>query len=120
MLDDALTTSAPCPARLTEAMVRDSIAVYKRYRNILESPLIPLRRPDGRDFDGYLHVNPALDEKGLLVLFNPLDHPITRTVRVPLRYTGLTGRAEIALFGENPAEITFTIPAKDVIWYTVR
>ncbi len=114
----------------TKVMVRDSVAVYKAHRAILESSFVSLRRPDGRDFDGYLHVNPALEEKGMLVLFNPLEEEITRTIRVPLYYTGLTDTADIARFGENPqtfslardysVELTVTIPAGDFVWYTVK
>jgi len=114
----------------TKIMVRDSISVYKKYRAILESPAVKLRRPDGRDYDGYVHVNPALEDKGMLVLFNPLDEPITRTIRVPLYYTGLTETAEVALFDKNPvlyslerdfsATLDVTIPANDFVWYVIR
>ena len=31
---------------------------YKKYRDILNSDIIHLRRADGRDWDGILHVNP--------------------------------------------------------------
>ena len=111
-------------------MVKDSIAVYKKYRAIFESPAVKIRRPDGRDFDGYVHVNPELDEKGMLVLFNPLDEEITRTIRVPLYYTGLTETAEFARFDKEPfpcelardytVTLTVTIPANDFVWYTIR
>lgn len=114
----------------TKEMVRDSVAVYKKHRAILESPAVKIRRADGRDFDGYVHVNPALEEKGMLVLFNPLDEPITRTIRVPLYYTGLTDKAFFALHDGEPAaydlardytvSLTVTIPANDFIWYTIR
>jgi hypothetical protein len=114
----------------TKAMVKDSIAVYKKYRSIFESPAVKIRRPDGRDFDGYVHVNPELCEKGMLVLFNPLDEEITRTIRVPLYYTGLTETAEFARFDTEPfscelardytVTLTVTIPANDFVWYTIR
>ena len=114
----------------TKAMVQDSIAVYKKHRAIFESPAVKIRRPDGRDFDGYVHVNPELDEKGMLVLFNPLNEEITRTIRVPLYYTGLSETAEFALYDGEPVtydlerdytvSLTVTIPANDFVWYTIR
>ena len=113
----------------TRKMVKDAVSVYKAHRDILESPAIHLRRPDGRDYDGYVHVNPTLDEKGLLVLFNPLNEDITRTVDVPLYYSGLTDKAQIARFGEDAEEyalardysvrLNVTIPANDFVWYTI-
>lgn len=114
----------------TKAMVKESIDIYNAHRDILESPAIHIRRPDGRDYDGYVHVNPALKEKGLIVFFNPLNEEITRTVRVPLYYTGLTDTAVISLFGEEKkeyalnrdytVELTFTVPANDYVWFTVK
>lgn len=114
----------------TKRMVADSIAVYKAHREIFESPAIHIRRADGRDYDGYIHVNPALEEKGMAVFFNPLDTSIRRRIRLPLYYTGIEKTALISLFGENPqkfdltrdycAELEVTIPANDFVWYTVR
>ncbi|WP_020607236.1 hypothetical protein [Spirosoma spitsbergense] len=79
----------------TKQTVSRVINWYKKYRSILNADLIHLRRPDGRDWDGILHVNPALKEKGLLMLFNPLKTKITRTIRLPLYYTGLREMAMI-------------------------
>lgn len=114
----------------TKNMVKGSIDVYKAHRDILESPAVHIRRPDGRDFDGYVHVDPSLEEKGMIVFFNPLDEEITRTVSVPLYYTGLTDSAEIARFGKDPVryelerdytvKLTFTVPANDYVWFTVK
>ncbi len=79
----------------TKQTVSRVINWYKKYRPILNADLIHLRRPDGRDWDGILHVNPALKEKGLVMLFNPLKTTITRTIRLPLYYTGLRETAMI-------------------------
>ena len=54
-----------------------------------------MRRADGRDWDGILHVNPSLKTKGLMMLYNPSKKEITRTIKVPLYYTGLTGTATL-------------------------
>ena len=43
----------------TKAVVKRWVAFYKQHRPILNSDLIHLRRPDARDWDGWLHVNPG-------------------------------------------------------------
>jgi len=40
--------------------------------------------------DAFLHVNPRLREKGLMMVFNPTLEPVSDTLTVPLYYTGLT------------------------------
>lgn len=80
---------------VTKQTVQRVINWYKKYQLILNADIIHLRRPDGRDWDGILHVNPALKEKGLMMLFNPLKTKITRTIKVPLYYTGLREAAMI-------------------------
>jgi hypothetical protein len=79
----------------TKNVVKETITWYKRYRTILNSQIIHLRRPDGRDWDGIMHINPNLKEKGFVLLYNPLDVEITRTVKLPLYFTGLRDRASI-------------------------
>jgi hypothetical protein len=79
----------------TEKAVINVIHWYKKYRDILNSDIIHLRRADGRDWDGIMHVNPRLKTKGLVMLYNPLKQKITRTITLPLYYTGLTGKASI-------------------------
>ncbi|ETZ23733.1 alpha-galactosidase [Pedobacter sp. V48] len=79
----------------TKQTVIKVIDWYKKYRDILNSEIIHLRRADGRDWDGILHVNPSLKTKGLMMLYNPSKKEITRTVKVPLYYTGLTGTATL-------------------------
>jgi hypothetical protein len=73
----------------TRKLVSGMIDWYKKYRAILNSNIIHLRRPDGRDWDGILHVNPLLKEKAFLLLYNPLKDTLRRTVEVPLYYCGL-------------------------------
>lgn len=82
----------------TEATRKTVIGVinwYKQFRSILNSDIIHLRRADGRDWDGLLHVNPKLKTKGMLMLYNPLDEKITRSIKIPLYYTGLTTVAKL-------------------------
>lgn len=73
----------------TKKMVSETVAWYKKHREVLEGDLIHLRRADGRDIDYWLMVNPGGQEKGALVVFNPLRKNIDKTIRVPLYYTGL-------------------------------
>jgi len=74
----------------TKAVVKKWVDFYKNHRQVLDADIIHLRRPDGADWDGFLHVNPAGEEKGLLMLYNPLNENITRTLEVPVYYTGLS------------------------------
>jgi hypothetical protein len=68
---------------------------YKKYRDILNADLIHLRRADGRDWDGWLHVAPGLKQKGLMMLFNPTGAEIRKVIDVPLYYTGMTSTVKI-------------------------
>jgi hypothetical protein len=115
----------------TKRLVQRTIAWYKKYRDILNSDIVHLRRADGRDWDGILHVNPALETKGFLLLYNPLETPITRNIRVPLYYTGLKDEAVVfqpELFEERviklnrnyEIELQVTIPAEGWVWYAIR
>ncbi len=79
----------------TKAVVRKWVDFFKRYRDILESDVIHVRRADGRDIDCLLHVNSELKIKGLAMIYNPLDHAVERKLKLPLYYTGLTDTARI-------------------------
>lgn len=111
----------------TKMLVKKWVAFYKQFRSILDSDIIHLRRPDGRDWDGILHVNPRLRQKGFLSVYNPLDTAIEREIRVPLYYTGLTDTARVK--EQNGEGVTYRlerdysltlhirIPAKGYTWY---
>lgn len=66
----------------TRKIVTKWVNFYKSYRRILDSDIIHLRRPDGQDWDGILHVNPALENKGFLSIYNPLDVPIKKAIKI--------------------------------------
>lgn len=114
----------------TLAVVKEVIAWYKTYRTILNSDIIHLRRADGRDWDGILHVNPRLKEKGFAMLYNPLNEPIKRTIKLPLYYAGLTQQARVREKEGKPksyrlnrayeAEVEVTIPAQGYTWLIVE
>ncbi len=113
----------------TKQTVINVINWYKKYRDILNSGIIHLRRPDGRDWDGILHVNPQLKTKGFLMLYNPLKEKITRTIKVPLYYTGLTDQITISeqdgrkvkmnLSRKYEIEISVNIEAESYTWFVI-
>jgi len=114
----------------TKQTVINTINWYKKYRGILNSPLIHLRRADGRDWDGWLHVNLQLKTKGLLLLFNPLKVPITRTITVPLYYAGSSGNItlkekeaaakKIILNKNEELTLRFTLAPESYTWYVIE
>ena len=114
----------------TRLMVAKTILWYKKYRNILNADMIQLRRADGRDWDGWMHVNPALAQKGLMMLFNPTQEAITRTISLPLYYTGLSKTAMVkdakgvsktyTLNRDYTIDFTFTIAADSYSWYVIE
>ncbi|MFX9665062.1 hypothetical protein ABTO78_20605, partial [Acinetobacter baumannii] len=65
----------------TRAVVVKVINWYKRYRDILNSGIVHLRRADGRDWDGVLHVNPTLKTRGLMMLYNSTDQKIEKNIK---------------------------------------
>jgi hypothetical protein len=114
----------------TKVLVTKWVAWFKAHREILESDVLHLRRADGRDWDGVLHVNPALKTKALAVVFNPTEQALTRTLRLPLYYTGLAKSAKIAMGGgkaktyplaqDYSVAVAVTIPAGGMQWLTVE
>jgi hypothetical protein len=114
----------------TKAVVKRWVDFYEQHRAILDSDLIHLRRPDGRDWDGWLHVNPHLSERGLAMFYNPLDQSIDRQIHLPLYYTGLESNAivrredgtsvTVQLNRDYSATINVQIPAHSRTWVTVH
>ncbi|MFI3315189.1 MAG: NPCBM/NEW2 domain-containing protein [Rikenellaceae bacterium] len=114
----------------TKLAVIEIVDWYKRYRDILNSDIIHLRRADGRDWDGIMHISPTLKERGFVMLYNPTNQDITRTISLPLYYTGLTDKAKIReqegkaksykLNREYEVEISVTIPANGNTWLVIE
>ncbi|HKC35186.1 MAG TPA: hypothetical protein VKB95_03955 [Chitinophagaceae bacterium] len=114
----------------TKQTVIKVIKWYKKYREILNSDIIHLRRADGRDWDGWMHVNPNLAQKGLVMFFNPLKEKITRTIKLPLYYTGL--KDPVTLIRENgkpffakldrkyEIELSITLEPQSYTWYLIQ
>lgn len=114
----------------TRKMVKKWVDWFKDYRDILESDVIHGRRADGRDLDWMLHVNPDLDHKGMLVVFNPLNRMVEKTLHLNLYYTGLINKAMISHEGgaarkftlarDYSIDITVQVPEQGMTWYVVR
>ncbi len=110
----------------TKALVKKWVSFYKLHRQVLDADMIHLRRPDGRDWDGFVHVNPQGKEKALAFFYNSLEQDIEREIRVPLHYAGLLDNAQVSVEGAAPttvpldrtqtAAIKVIIPARKRTW----
>lgn len=114
----------------TKQMVSEAVQWFKTHREVLEGDIIHLRRADGRDIDYWLNVNPGGQEKGLLMVFNPLDKSVSKVIQLPLYYTGLSDMAKISQEGQ-PAEmytldrsykikLPVTVPARGYTWFVIE
>jgi hypothetical protein len=80
--------------------------------------------------DIILHVNPRLPEKGLAVVYNPLDREERKVITLPLYYTGLTETALIREQDGKPqrytldrayrVEVPVTVPARGLTWLVIN
>jgi hypothetical protein len=82
----------------TLELVKKWVSFYKKHRAILDADIIHVRRPDGNDIDAILHADPTNFEKGLLMVYNPLDHQVEKDLKVNIYYTGLS---KFAVISEN-------------------
>ena len=77
-----------------------------------------------------LHVDSRLQEKGLAMIYNPLSTPVTRTLTLPLYYTGLTRPArvreqdgpphEYPLNEKREVKVKLSVPARGLTWLTIE
>ena len=114
----------------TKQTVTSVVTWYKKYRNILNADIIHLRRADGRDWDGIMHVNPQSKTKGLVMLYNPLKEKIHRNIRLPVYYTGLSNMASIrekegpvrkyTINRDYEVQLNVTLDPESYTWYTIE
>lgn len=118
----------------TKAMVVKWVGWFKKYRDILESDVIHVRRADGRKLDAILHVNPNLPIKAMAVVYNPTDKPMRERFRLPLYYSGLRGSCRVKVgssttpeskeskvnLRETDLEIDVEVPGKGCTWVICR
>ncbi len=114
----------------TKAVVKKWVDFYRKYRTILDSDLIHIRRADGRDIDAMIHVNSQCPQKALAMVYNPTDAAIDTRLTLPLYYTGLTDKAmirqqegsatEYRLDREYNVTVPVNVPAKGITWFVVE
>ena len=117
-------------APATEAMVKETVDWFRRYRAILESDVVHVRRADGQHLDAIVHVNPAGPIKGMALIWNPGDQAVEEVVTLPLYYAGLVTRGRIAEHDTNPvvvsldrtshAKVRVKVPAGGMTWLVIR
>ena len=96
----------------TRDAVRKWTTWFKAHRRILESDVVHGRRPDGRDVDWLLHVNPRLPTKALLVAYNPLPVAVQRTLVVDLTCAGLGAAATMQPVSPGAAAAPVSLDAR--------
>ena len=114
----------------TMQLVGKTISWYNRYRDILNAPMVHLRRADGRDWDGFMHVSSTLKDRALVLLFNPTKQKMTREINLPMYYTGLSGKVQITegnvLKGQQILDVRqsmhvkISIEPENYVWFVVR
>ncbi|MEY2747215.1 MAG: hypothetical protein RL112_2257 [Planctomycetota bacterium] len=114
----------------TRAMVEGEVRWFKSRRRILESDVVLLRRADGADWDGWLHVDPGGPIPALAMLYNPLPVELRRAVRLPLRFSGLRDAALVEVEGagarvlpadeEGRVALEVVLPPRGSKWVELR
>jgi hypothetical protein len=114
----------------TREIVKYWVDFYKEHRRILDADIVHVRRADGKDYDAILHVDPNGEEKGLLMVYNPLNTEITRTLHINVYYTGLHNKVQITdskgvtsnYFPDRNyfIDIKVTIPAHSQRWWVLK
>lgn len=114
----------------TRELVKEVVAWYKKYRDILNSDIIHVRRPDGRDWDCILHVNARLPQKGLAMVYNPTNETVQKRLVLPLYYTGLSEKANVReregkaatypLDRNYRVEIPVTLAPRSYTWFVIE
>ncbi|GAA0879408.1 hypothetical protein GCM10009119_23760 [Algoriphagus jejuensis] len=113
----------------TKAMAGKWINWFKAHREILTSEIIHVSRPTGRDLDIMMHVNPFIEDKGMVVVFNPTNREIKKVLELPLYYTGLKNSVEVSneelrqdfsLNEKQELSLTVKIKPGGVAWYLLK
>jgi hypothetical protein len=119
----------------TRDLVRERVAWFKAHRRLLESDIIHGRRPDGRDIDWFVHVDPDPTlgpdaERAMLVVHNPTAAPVERELPISLWYAGLRNASRVtgsdgrettcAIDASGRAVVRIRVPAKEMAWYLFR
>jgi hypothetical protein len=113
----------------TFSLVQGWVNWFKKYRPILMSDIIHVKRADGRALDCWLHVNPSLPTCGLAMVFNPTANAVMTYFTLPLYYTGVTNTAMIReqegverayiLDSQGRVQVPVYLPAGGQSWFVV-
>lgn len=114
----------------TRAVVETWVKFYRKHRAILDSDVVHIRRPDGRDVDIVLHVNPRLSPRALAMVHNPLEERVQRTLALPLELAGAPDTVTISERDGEPrpyaldpgriARVPIEVPERGLTWLTVE
>lgn len=114
----------------TLELVKKWVSFYKEHRAILDADIIHISRADGRRPDAILHVNPANEEKGLLMVYNPVDSVVKQNLTINVYYTGLTHTASVSENGGKEVKyhinrsyeisIPVTVGPGSESWYIIK
>lgn len=114
------------------AAVAKWVQWFQRNRRILEADVVhgSSRRACGRDLDWVLHVDPRGADKAMLVVFNPTQGPLQRTLPLDLYFAGLVDVArgqddagrpfERRLDRRGRTTLDVEVPAGGMRWFTFR
>jgi len=114
----------------TKAVVKKWVDFHKKYREILDSDIIHVRRADGKNIDCMMHINPQTKERALAMVYNPTDKEQSTTLKLPLYYSGLTDKAiireqegevvEYKVDREYNVHLPITMRPKSITWFVVE
>ncbi|ELU11029.1 hypothetical protein CAPTEDRAFT_218651 [Capitella teleta] len=114
----------------TKVVVKKWVDFYKKYREILSSDIIHVRRPDMQSLDCFMHVNHRLSHRALAMVFNPTLHTQAMNLTLPLYYTGLNDKAlirreegqlvEFLLNRDYKMEVEVELEPLGITWFVVE
>ncbi|HEU4608472.1 MAG TPA: alpha-galactosidase, partial [Chitinophagaceae bacterium] len=114
----------------TRKAVKGMIDWYKKYRELLNADVIHLRRADGRNWDGWMHVLPGQKNKAMVLLFNPLQKTMHTSIPVPLYYAGIERKAyvrekegtlrSLTVDAQNNLQLQVQLPPGAYTWYYIE
>jgi hypothetical protein len=114
----------------TRTIVKKWVDFYKKYRDILTSDIVHIRRPDMQDIDSFMHVNPYIENRALVVVFNPTENLVSTELILPLYYAGISDEALISREGgdfvkyilarDYTVKVNFDLKAYGITWFLIH
>jgi len=118
----------------TKELVKYWVSFYKKYRSLVTSDVIRIKRPDMQGIDAFMHVNWKLAvDKALVMVFNPTLEKLSTNLTVPMYYTGIRNQAAVSNresgykvypIDVGPSghelELPVTLAPFDVTWFKMK